>query len=151
MRHATRGGWILVGWLAVFGLAQAAMYKWVDEKGVTQYSQFPPPNRKAQVMVPPPPPAEDPEGAQKKLEATLQKLDEEHKAKTTAAEEKQKAAETAKQRQQACQAARDNLEKLTTGGRKRIMGADGVASYMPEEERQKQITLAKDAIKKYCD
>jgi hypothetical protein len=151
MLHANRGCWVLVGWLAVVGLAQAAMYKWVDDQGVTQYTQYPPPDRKTEVMVPPPPPAEDPEGAQKKLEATLQKLDEERKAKATAAEESQKTADEAKQRQKVCQAARENLEKLTTGGRRRVIGPDGVATYLPEEERQQKITEAKEAIKKFCD
>lgn len=151
MTHANRGWWVLVGWLAFIGLAQAAMYKWVDDKGVTQYTQYPPPDRKAEVIVPPPPPAEDPEGAQKKLEATLQKLDEERKAKATAQEESQKTADEAKQRQQNCQTAQSNLEKLTTGGRRRMIGPDGVASYLPEEERQQKITEAKEAIKKYCD
>lgn len=151
MLHAHRGWLILAGWLAVFGLAQAAMYKWVDDKGVTQYTQYPPPDHKVQVIAPPPPPAEDPEGAQKKLEATLQKLDAERKADTAAKEEAKKSAEVAKQRQQYCQAARSNLEKLTTGGRRRVTGPDGVATYLPEEERQKKIAEAKDAIKKSCD
>lgn len=151
MLHANRGWWVLVGWLAFIGLAQAAMYKWVDDKGVTQYTQYPPPDREVKVMVPPPPPAEDPEGAQKKLEATLQKLDEERKAKATAQEESQKTADEAKQRQKVCQDARGNLEKLTTGGRRRVIGPDGVASYLPEEERQQKITEAKEAIKKYCN
>ena len=151
MLHANRGWWVLVGWLAFMGLAQAAMYKWVDDKGVTQYTQYPPPDHEVKVMVPPPPPAEDPEGAQKKLEATLQKLDEERKAKATATEESQKAADVAKQRKQLCEAARGNLEKLTTGGRRRVTGPDGVATYLPEEERQQKITEAKEAIKKYCD
>lgn len=151
MLHANRGWWVLVGWLAFIGLAQAAMYKWVDDKGVTQYTQYPPPDRKTEIIVPPPPPAEDPEGAQKKLEATLQKLDEERKAKATAQEESQKTADEAKQRQKVCQDAHSNLEKLTTGGRRRMIGPDGVASYLPEEERQQKITEAKEAIKKYCD
>jgi len=127
------------------------MYKWVDDKGVTQYTQYPPPDKKAEIMVPPPPPAEDPEGAQKKLEATLQKLDEQSKAKATAEAENQKTADAAKQRKQACEAARSNLEKLTTGGRRRVTGPDGVATYLPEEERQKKIAEAKDVIKKACD
>lgn len=151
MLHVNRGWLVLAGWLAVFGLAQAAMYKWVDDKGVTQYTQYPPPDHKVEVISPPPPPAEDPDGAQKKLEATLQKLDEERKANTEAKEEATKSAEIAKQRQQNCLAARGNLEKLTTGGRRRVTGLDGVATYLPEEERQQKITEAKEAIKKFCD
>lgn len=151
MLHANRGWWVLVGWLACIGLTQAAMYKWVDDKGVTQYTQYPPPDRETEVMVPPPPPAEDPEGAQKKLEATLQKLDEQRKAQVTAEEESQKAAAETKRRKENCQAARTNQKNLTTAVNRRVIGADGIARHLTEEERQQKITEANDAIKKYCD
>ncbi|MFP5506829.1 MAG: DUF4124 domain-containing protein [Gammaproteobacteria bacterium] len=147
----SRFGWILVGWLAVFGLAQAAMYKWVDENGVTQYSQYPPPGRDYQTVTPPPAPAEDPEGAQQRLEQLLQKQDEAYKAKTEAAAQEQKSAETAKRREQNCQAARQNLERLTTGGNRRIVGPDGVAYYPTEEERQERIAKARQQIEEFCD
>lgn len=150
MLKAHRGWWIVAGWLAAAGLAQAAMYKWVDENGVTQYTQYPPPDRKVDVIAPPPPPAEDPEGAQKKLEATLQKQDEQRKATATAEEEQTKAAAEAKQREAQCQAARKNLEVLTTGGRKRVIGPDGVATYLPEEDRQARIAEAKKVIAETC-
>lgn len=149
MQH-NRGWWIVAGWLAAVGLAQAAMYKWVDENGVTQYTQYPPPNRKTEVVVPPPPPAEDPEGAQKKLEATLQMQDEQDKAAATAEQEQAKSRNEAEVRAKNCQIARDNLSKLTTGGRKRIMGPDGVATYLSDEEREAKIAEAKQQIGKYC-
>jgi len=151
MSKANRGWWIIAGWLVAMGLAQAAMYKWVDENGVTQYTQYPPPNRKVEVVAPPPPPAEDPQEAQKKLEATLQKQNEQRETATTAGEEQAKTAEQAKLREQNCQTARSNLEKLTTGGRKRVIGADGVASYLTEEDQQARIDKAKKQIEEFCD
>lgn len=149
MQH-NRGWWIVAGWLAAVGLAQAAMYKWVDENGVTQYSQYPPPNRKTEVMVPPPPPAEDPDGTQKKLEATLQKQDEQRKAAETAEQEQAKARDETEIRTKNCQIARSNLAKLTAGGRKRIVGPDGVATYLTDEDRETKIAEAKQQIEKYC-
>lgn len=149
MQHK-RGWWIVAGWLAAAGLAQAAMYKWVDENGVTQYSQYPPPNRKTEVVAPPPPPAEDPEGAQKKLESLLQKQDEQRKAATTAEEERNKAQDEAALREKNCQIARGNLEKLTTGGRKRFVGPDGVASYLTDEDREARIAEAQKQIQEFC-
>jgi hypothetical protein len=149
MQH-NRGWWIVAGWLAAVGLAQAAMYKWVDENGVTQYTQYPPPDRKVDVVAPPPPPAEDPEGAQKKLESLLQKQDEQRKATATAEGEQAKADAEAKQREARCQSARKNLEVLTTGGRKRVVGPDGVATYLPEEDRQARIAEARKAIEESC-
>jgi hypothetical protein len=151
MSKANRGWWIIAGWLVAMGLAQAAMYKWVDENGVTQYSQYPPPNHKAEVVAPPPPPAEDPGEARKKLEATLQKQNEQRETATTAGKEQAKTAEQAKLREQNCQTARSNLEKLTTGGRKRVIGADGVATYLTEEDQQARIDTAKKQIEEFCD
>ena len=41
----------------------ATIYKWVDEKGVTHYSETPPPKQKAQkIQAPPPPPSTTTEG-----------------------------------------------------------------------------------------
>ena len=146
-----RLGWVIVGWLITAGLVQAAMYKWVDDNGVTQYSQFPPPNRDAKIVVPPPPPAEDAAGAQKRLEETLQKRDENRKAQAEAQAEQEKAAEVATQQQKNCAMARDNLEKLTSRGRMRVIGADGVTTYLTEEERQARIAESKQHIEEYCE
>lgn len=154
MSNSVRG-WLascaLLGGLALLGPAQAAMYKWVDDKGVTQYTQYPPPNREAEVMVPPPTPAQDPDGAQLKLEDQLKQLDEKQKARAESEAEAAKAKAQADQRKKNCATARSNLENLTTGGRKRVMGADGVATYLTEEERQAKIAEAKKHIKESCD
>ncbi len=151
MSKAHRGWWIIAGWLVAMGLAQAAMYKWIDENGVTQYTQYPPPDRNAEVVAPPPPPAEDPQEARKKLDTLMQSQDEQDKAAATAEGEQATTAEQAKLREQNCQNARSNLEKLTTGGRKRVIGADGVATYLTEEDRQKRLDEAQKQIEEFCD
>lgn len=129
----------------------AAMYKWVDENGETHYSQYPPPDRDYEALEPPPPPASDAGQAQQELEGLLQRQDEERQARQTAEEEAAAAEQQAEQRQKACAAARHNLEILTTGGRKRITGPDGVARYLPEEERQAKIAEAQKQIEEYCN
>ena len=149
--NTLRFGWVVLGWLVMAGLVQAAMYKWVDENGVTQYTQYPPPGREYQTVTPPPPPSEDPEGAQKRLEELLLKQDEAHKAKSEAAAQQQQAADAAKLREQHCQNARRNLEVLTTGGHRRIVGPDGIAYYPSEEERQERIIEAQERIEEFCD
>jgi hypothetical protein len=146
-----RFGWILAGWLAVFGMAHAAMYKWVDENGVTQYTQYPPPNREYQTVAPPPTPAEDPEGAQQDLENLLQQQDEASKAAAEAATEEQQAKDAASQKQRNCQVARQNLTALTTGGRRRLVDEKGVAYYPTEDERQARIAEAQQQIEQFCD
>ncbi|HSH30492.1 MAG TPA: DUF4124 domain-containing protein [Thiohalobacter sp.] len=129
----------------------AAMYKWVDENGQTHYSQYPPPDREYEALAPPPPPASDAGQAQQELEQLLQRQDEQRQAREQAEQEAAAAGRQAEQRQQACAAARHNLEILTTGGRKRITGPDGVARYLPEEERQAKIAEAQKQIEEYCD
>lgn len=153
MNNSVRGwlaGCALLGGLALLGPVQAAMYKWVDDKGVTQYTQYPPPNRESEVMVPPPTPAQDPDGAQLKLEDQLKQLDENQKARAESEAEAAKTKAAADQRKKNCEAARGNLEKLTTGGRKRVIGPDGVATYLTEEDRQAKIAEAKKHIEESC-
>ncbi len=149
--NTVRFGWILAGWLAGFGLAQAAMYKWVDEHGVTHYSQFPPSEREHQTVVPPPPPAADPEGAQQRLEDLLKRQDESAKAKTEAAEKRNQAAAEAERRAKNCSIARANLDKLTNLGHRRLTGPDGAAYFPTEEERQQRIAEARKQIEEYCE
>lgn len=149
--NTLRFGWILVGWLATAGLAQAAMYKWVDENGVTQYTQYPPPGRDYQTLSPPPPPAEDPEGAQKKIEELLQQQDAASKARAEERAKQQQAKEAATQQERNCQIARQNLETLTTGGHRLIIDENGVAYHPTEEDRQARIAEARRQIEEYCD
>lgn len=148
---ALRFGSVLLGWLVLAGMTQAAIYKWVDDQGVTQYSQHPPSDRPAETVAPPPRPGADAAAAQKKLEETLQGLDADRKARAESEQEQEKLAATAEQRRKNCTAARDDLTKLTTGGRKRLIGPDGVASYMAEEDRQAYIEKARKQIEEFCD
>ena len=148
---ALRFGSVLLSWLILASLAQAAMYKWVDDQGVTRYSQHPPSDRPAETLVPPPRPNTDAAAAQKKLEETLQDLDEDRKGRAETEQEQQKLAATAEHRRKTCTAARDNLTKLTTGGRKRLIGPDGVAAYMTDEDRQARIDKAQKQIEEFCD
>ena len=59
--------------LVAGGTIAAGVYKWVDEKGRTVYSDTPPPGKAAQpVDIPPPPPKEVLERAQRELEKQRQ-------------------------------------------------------------------------------
>lgn len=129
----------------------AAMYKWVDENGQTHYSQYPPPAQDYEALQPPPPPASDAGQAQQRLEQLLQRQEEQRQGREQAEQEAAAAEQQAEQRRKACAAARHNLEILTTGGRKRITGPDGVARYLPEEERQAKIAEARQQIEEYCN
>lgn len=138
--------------LAWSGLAQSGIYKWVDDHGTTNYSQHPPPAESAVKVIPRPPPSDaDAAQAQKRLEKQIETLSDEREAREKAAGEKAKLAAEKHQRRDNCAKARSNLTRLTTGGRKRIIGADGAARYLPEEEQQRLLTDTQKQIDEYCD
>ena len=138
--------------LAWSGLVQSAIYKWVDDHGTTNYSQHPPPAESpVKVLVSPPPSGTDAAQTQKRLENQLETLADQREARETAAGEKAKSAAEKQQRRDNCAKARNNLTGLTTGGRKRIIGADGVARYLAEEEHQRLLTDTQNQIDEYCD
>ena len=58
-----------LAFLISVAIASPGIYKWVDEKGVTHYSETPPPQKKTkEVDIAPPPPKQVIEEAQQKLE-----------------------------------------------------------------------------------
>jgi hypothetical protein len=130
--------------------AMAKLYKWVDENGVTQYTQTPPPKGDFSQVKPPPKPAVDPQRAQDKLEIRLdafqQRRDDAAKSKAEADKQAAERAEKAAK----CKKARKNLTFLQSHARVRTTDKDGNATLLPEEKRQEKIKTANEAIKKYC-
>jgi len=135
------------------GLAQGAAYKWVDDHGTTHYSQHRPTGEDSvKVIVSSPPSSVTAPGeTQKRLESQLKALTEQREARDKAAEEKAKSVAETKQRRDTCAKARSNLTGLTTGGRKRIIGADGEARYLSEEEQHRLLIETQKQIDEYCD
>ena len=126
------------------------MYKWVDENGVTVYSQTPPATAESSEVKPPPPPAESPESARQRLNQRLQKLDD-------AAEDRELA--EAKQNEQQtrsdtfkgnCDAARNNLRNLEGNPRKLVGRPDGSYVRLNEEERQERLQKSREQVEKFC-
>jgi len=130
--------------------AMAKLYKWVDENGVTQYTQTPPPKGNFSQVKPPPKPVVDPQKASDNLELRIDAFKErrdnaaKHKAEAdkTAAEKSEKA--------EKCKKARKNLTFLQTHNRVRTIDKDGNATQLGEEKRQEKIKTANEAIKQYC-
>ena len=142
---------ILLSFALTISLPLAAKsYRWVDENGVTVYSQKPPPSGIAKEIKPPPPPAISPEEAQRKLDAqkqTLEDLKEDRELKKKESGEKKAEAKRLKSN---CEAAQKNLVGLISRPRARQKGADGEYHHITEEARQKQITEAKKHIQENC-
>ncbi len=135
---------------AALATAQAATYRWVNDQGVTVYSQIPPPSGEAAVIPPPPPP---PTGA-----ATPQPIEEQLKQieDQKAARQKREAKEAEEKKRQAmmeanCRNARHNLKVLEGAANRRFVEAGGGSQRLTEEERQKRIELAKENIKQFCN
>lgn len=128
----------------------AGMYKWVDEQGVTHYSQNPPPGGKAQAIKPPPTPA-DSETAVKRLEAQRQEAQKRREAGQRDARESQKNAESQAIREESCRLAQKNLGTLEAHSRVAVQDADGNMKRLSEEERQAQLAEAKKQVEEYCD
>jgi hypothetical protein len=140
-------------------LAQAAIYKWVDEHGNVQYSSEKPENAEAEKMrVTSQPPLDssanrrtDPDEAQ-----TADKGD-----KTDAADDKPKTpaekraelakkAESDKLKKEMCAEARENLATIENSARVRLEDANGEVRYLSEEEVASRTKSERERVSKYC-
>ena len=131
--------------------ATAKSYRWVDENGVTIYSQSPPPSGDATVIKPPPPPATPPEEAMKKLKEQQAAIDKSRSKKNEADKKDGKEAKNAEIKKQTCEASKKNLEQLELHPRVRMKMDDGSYKQLTDEERTAEIQEAKKGIEKYCN
>lgn len=141
--------------------APAATYRWVDESGVTVYSQSRPPDVEAQRLGPGTQSAQHASStatttpsaapAAPTAEALVKQYEEQRKQReeeAKAAQDKSKA-DAAKKRN--CEAARQNLETLQNLGPRRLRHSDGTFERLSEEQTAERIDRAKAQIKTYCD
>jgi Domain of unknown function (DUF4124) len=132
--------------------AAAQMYKWVDEKGVTHYSETLPPDAKgAKVDVKPasgdasPRPATD--WKQKELDARQQRIQKEQNEQQQQAQEMNQA----RGRHNNCLQARRELAVMRTPGPVYRLNDKGEKVYFDEAERERQIAGWQANVTKYCD
>lgn len=126
-------------------------YRWVDESGVTHYTETPPPDTQATTIRTQ---GKDPKSA----EQAKARLSEQRKAFTEAAankkaadEENKLADENEKIKQGNCETAKKNLKMLQEHSRIREKGDNGEYTVLAEEERQARIKLAQERIKEFCN
>jgi len=131
--------------------AMAETYRWVDENGVTVYSQTPPPGATpADLIKAPPPPARSEKDAWQDLDRQWQELQDREDAEKERhiqreADEKLQSGLDAN-----CQAAKHNLEILESHNRKLIKTPDGEYHRLLPEERQEHIEEARKAMEESC-
>lgn len=129
---------------------QAAMYKWVDENGQTVYSQTPPPSGKQgaeRIKAPPRPPSNT---AQQKTQDNAATSGERRNEKKTQEEDKKKSQQAEANRKKHCDEMRQDIETLTTKPVVRRTGEDGESAVLTAEEREADIKVLRERLKKEC-
>lgn len=127
----------------------AAMYKWVDEDGVTHYSQQPPPAGIEAETIKPPRDV-DTEGAERSLRERQQLLDELSGERNEKAEEREQAQQSEREKKEACRNARQRLQSFQNP-RINFVDKDGTRRRATEEERQRELKKARDYIRENCN
>lgn len=136
-------------------LAQAQMYKWVDENGHTQYSDRPPPpgikaDQVSNTRTPAPAPAAGASAPAKSNAA--RELD--FRKRQLAADEKAKADEKKQQqdaiKKQNCETAQSRLRTLQDGGRIIKPSTTGEREYMSSEEIDAEKVTAQQRADEAC-
>lgn len=137
-------------------LMGAAVYRWVDENGVVNYTQLEPEGVDAELVsadtgrrVARPRPATQPAAVDRNDEAPLTAKQQDMLSDLQAAE-RARQEELARVREANCQEARDVLQRLTSRGRIRVVGPDGVERVMPDEERRQRIDDAQRSVAANC-
>lgn len=144
---------LLLSLIALCWLAPAfgKTYRWVDENGVTVYSQSPPPEGEATVIKPPPPPATTPDEAWKELNQKRLKLEDAREDRQLERESTQQEAEKDEIRRKNCETARETLARLEGHPPRLVRTTSGEYKPINDEERQAMLEDARAKVQKYCD
>jgi len=149
---------LLVLYLVTVGTLGATIYKWVDEKGITHYSETRPPKQKAQeIQVQPTPPAGAESGKPAAKSSQEQELEfrKRHAERQEAAkrqEEKEAAAKReALARKQRCILARQNLHTLQKQRSVYSINEKGERVFLDDETRAAEIQRMKMEIESFCE
>jgi hypothetical protein len=149
MPHAAIGRAVAaLALLAATAAAAQTMYKWVDEKGVTHFSESPPPDGSASKITPrvtPPSSPAAPADDWKAKDAEFRKRQIERSQK------EQTDAKSAAKRQSQCDRARSRLSFLRNTGRIYRDNPDGTRTFMDESERDEEMSRAREVEREACD
>ncbi|MCW8889481.1 MAG: DUF4124 domain-containing protein [Sedimenticola sp.] len=126
--------------------AEARMYRWVDDNGMTVYSQSPPPSGEAtEIKVNTSTAAPD-----KKVADTPPEQAAKPEAKPTGPT-KAEIEESNRIKAENCKAATSNLALYENLGNKLVKTPDGLYKRLTEEERQQKIQESKDVMSEFCE
>jgi hypothetical protein len=134
-------------------LANAAVYKWVDENGQTIYSQTPPPagtGSVERIKAPPRPSSNSGTPAQKsKNDAAA--LNEPQSEKKTQEQDKKKLQQAETERKKHCDEMREDVDTLINKPIVRRTSENGGESVvLTTEEREADVKVLRERLKKEC-
>ena len=144
-----RTSWLIgVAALLLAGVAQAAVYKWVDDKGRVHYTSNPPPSAAAtEVRIrPAPPTAANPDRDDASQSGAEQGAD---PAAAPAANPEAAAREEAIRKN--CEIARNNLQVLENPANRRFRQEDGSVGTLSDDDREARTEQARQHVKEFCE
>lgn len=135
----------------ISAVSSAEVHKWIDENGLTHYSQFAPPAKEQhveKVMV-----DKTPESADKNYEKLIEK-----NTKQTELEEEEKRLNKMDVLEQQeykilkknCQLARQNIKTLEEKSNRKFKDSKGNVTFYDDKTRQEKIKKAQDYLDKNC-
>jgi hypothetical protein len=149
---ATGRALVLVAALAALGAGAQTMYKWVDEKGVTHFSEYPPPDAKTEKKATKVTPKVTPPGSGGSYDPNAWKSREAEakKRQVDRGQQEQASAKDSARRAEACDRARSRVAFLESSGVVFRTNADGTRTYMEEKQKEAEIAQARDQVRQYC-
>ncbi len=137
-----------------FALCAEGIYKWVDDKGVTHYSESPPDEasgkKATKVDIKAPPPSD----AGKVYDWKAKELESRSQGVQKGQEERQKAeaeAKLAAERKQKCRAAMGQVSFYQQQVPVYTLNDRGERVYVEDDDRSKKIEDAQERMRKFCD
>lgn len=141
----------ILGLLMLAPLAQAAIYKWVDERGNVHYGERPVGSQAEELKIsndPGPVPAV-PE--QERLEKQQRLLQGYEKRRAEDRKQRDDEAKKAEERKQACLKVRDKLRYFEESRYLYRLGENGERRILTNEERAAETDRLRGEVKRYCD
>ena len=136
--------------LAFNNASFADIYKWVDDKGNTHYSQQPPRNQQADIIKAPPPPARSANEAQKEIDTLIEKQHGTFEAKEEERRLAREAEEEDKKREDYCRINKHNLQQYQDNPGRRMIDSDGNVIAPDEEQRIQKIAEIQQRLAEHC-
>jgi len=131
---------------------QAGVYRWVDENGVTVYSQVPPPAdvQKERIDPTPPSPVSEKE-AWKEVNQEWRKMQDRQDITKEQAIADSDQSKKKHDEEKNCSIAQRTLQQLGSSRRNRVRTPEGGVKRMPAKEREDRLREAREMEEKYCN